>query len=1353
ATRIRSNHPPGGFVVVYSADYMATKSENGNSSRVSMELAEIIEEIEFNQRKIAELIERNEVLEQRKAEIELALEIRNVEQAEKIANTQFDGTFPWSDNVDSVLKEVFHLPSFRPLQREVINAIMSELDTLVVMSTGAGKSLCYQLPSVVMKGLIVVVSPLISLIEDQLAGLQKLGIEGAALNQSTSKEDVKRIEAQLVQKGSPLRLLYITPEKLAKSKRLMNKLEKSAEVGALKVFAIDEVHCCSQWGHDFRPDYKFLNILKRQFPNIPLLGLTATATASVLSDVKNMLDIPNAVVFKAGFNRLNLHYEVIQKPDGDFTAELAKLIKARFSNQSGIVYCFSRKDCEEVAAQLRESGIRAAFYHADMDSSRRTAVHEKWVSGKYNVIVATVAFGMGIDKPDVRYVIHHALPKSVENYFQESGRAGRDGLPAVCILYFRLSDVFRQSTMVCTEKTGIRNLYAMVRYATTPGLCRRKHLADHFEETWTANLCPKACDVCACPSEATDMDITSIVRAMLKIIREQKPNDRGSNRITGAKLVELTTKQRLGSKVNIELVMETSLCHALLNGYLKQDFHFTPYAIHSYIVSGPRGDWAQRSQIIVKFKQNGSDVPAKSAKKRKIDAAADEDFISTPLQFLYYYSEKVTMTDNNETSKSRPNRPDHTTARRTRMLRMIKIEDEHLKKMADEIMAEKRRLTFKREYIANVLCEKERAESGGLVMTAFEELGVIPELGDAVSELGWELPTPIQCDAIPAILGGGDVLIAAETGSGKTGAFSLPVVQIVWERRKEGMGSAGKSSVGWRLNLADRAMGLALSQDGLSCESRVPKAWYGSRCMGGVHTKGKYYYEAKITRDGLCRIGWSTLKATLDLGTDDESFGFGGTGKKSTKRKFEDYGESFTTGDVMGCYLDLDNGRMWWSKNGKEYEVAFRLETKFSSPHCALHPAVLVQNSSLELNFGATPFDFPPKNGFIAVCEAPSSLTEWRGLETGGEKNDKTAAPVCIVLEPTKELIEQTHENLVKFSKNVNDPKIRCISLAAGASMGQLLSELDRGVDIVTGGVGRVLDMIETHKLSANGLNFIVIDEADQILSSFKPQLERLLSKVPTVASNGMRLQVIACSATLHNQNITQFADKYMNFPQWIDLKGMDSVAETVHHVVCMVDAVGDKQWIRHMHSPNHLKDDLVHERDQIRLNTTDKNTISLGTKILKGTYVLMAIEALKMEQCIIFCRTKQQCDDMEAYLLRNKHQAVCLHGDRSPRDRSQALQDFKAKKKPFLVCTDVAARGIDVSGVPFLINVTLPDEAAQYVHRIGRVGRAERMGLSISLASKYEEKVWYHKCGNPKCRNTNDLSQGGCTIWYNEPK
>ncbi|KIH61179.1 ATP-dependent DNA helicase, RecQ family [Ancylostoma duodenale] len=662
--------------------------------------------------------------------IEFALEIRHAEKAEKIASTKFDGTFTWSEEVDSILKEVFHLPSFRPLQREVINAIMSNIDTLVVMSTGAGKSLCYQLPAVAMKGLVVVISPLISLIEDQLAALRKLGIEGAALNQSTPKEDAKRIDTQIIQKNSPLRLLYITPEKLAKSKRLMNKLEKSAEIGTLKAFAIDEVHCCSQWGHDFRPDYKFLNILKRQFPSVPLLGLTATATANVLSDVKNMLDIPDALVFKAGFNRTNLYYEVLPKPDTDFGDELARLIKKRFPHQSGIVYCFSRKDCEEVANQLRGNGVRAAFYHADMDSARRTSVHEKWLAALRKLGVEGAALNQSTQKEDAKridaqiiqknsplrllYITPEKLAKSkrLMNKLEKSAEIGtlkafaidevhccsqwghdfrpdykflnilKRQFPNVPLLGLTatatanvLSDVknmldipdavvFKagfnrtnlhyevlpkpdadfgdelarlikkrfpdQSGIVyCFSRKDCEEVANQLRgngvraafyhadmdsarrtavHEKWPGECRRKHLANHFEEKWRSELCPKACDVCANPTEVVEVDISSILRLMLNIIHEQKSSDRGSNRITGAKLVELTCKQRVGSKVSLFLDVLLYIMAKIV-----------------YIVSGPKGERAKQSQVMMKCKPSDHDATPKPAKKRKLDA--DDDFV------------------------------------------------------------------------------------------------------------------------------------------------------------------------------------------------------------------------------------------------------------------------------------------------------------------------------------------------------------------------------------------------------------------------------------------------------------------------------------------------------------------------------------------------------------------------------------------------------------------------------------------------------------------------------------------------------------------------------------------------------
>lgn len=662
-------------------------------------------------------------------------------------------------------------------------------------------------------------------------------------------------------------------------------------------------------------------------------------------------------------------------------------------------------------------------------------------------------------------------------------------------------------------------------------------------------------------------------------------------------------------------------------------------------------------------------------------------------------------------------------------------------------------------------------------MAAFEELGVVPELCAAVTDLGWEIPTPVQCEAVPAILGGSDVLIASPTGSGKTGAFCLPVAQIVWEMRKEELNPEEKLSEKqeWILNMRDRHWGLAIDK-GLICESNASNSWNGARCKGGVHTRGKYYYEATIKRDGLCRVGWSTLKANLQLGTDGLSFGFGGTGMKSHHSEFEPYGKSFTTSDVLGCFLDLDNLLIWWSKNGDHFPVAYDISNSFRRPDSALHPAVLIKRSNLELNFGDKPFQHYPGDGFIGVSHAPASYQSWHSLGLTRLPILKNA-PLCVILEPTYELVEQTHNNLSRFGSKMHDPSIRCVSTGKGlrlssfpADLNQELDEETERLDIITSTPKKFVNLVHTNLISLENIRFFIIDEADQFLkrgiSRLPPtdptrkenphnldesqSLQWIFSKFPPVASDGSRIQSILCSATLHNFEINKFADMFLHFPQWIDLESMDCVAETVHHVVCPVDAGVDKQWIRLINSENHLQDDGLHKRSDIRFGTMDKETLSLGTKVLKGLYVLKAIDALNMEKAIIFCRTKQQCNHMETYLNRNGKHSVCMHGDLSPETRSQSLKSFKNGSVAFLICTDVAARGLDVSGIPFVISVTLPDDKATYTHRIGRVGRAERMGLSISLVSIHEELVWYHKC---RSKGYNCNNRTTCSIWYNEQK
>ncbi|KAF8820522.1 ATP-dependent Dna helicase, RecQ family protein [Cardiosporidium cionae] len=565
-------------------------------------------------------------------------------------------THKWSKQLREVMKDYFGLSVFRKNQLEVMNCLLSRNDALLIMPTGGGKSLCFQVPALIRNcGLTLVVSPLISLMHDQyfiffniqVMALRAINIFATYFTSQNSKDEAAEIRDAMKMLHAPLldsqtkavatlRFLYITPERIAKSKYFMSSLEKIHDAGNLSMIVIDEVHCVSQWGHAFRQDYLRLSLLKKHFQHVPLLLLTATATAEVVTDVKKVLDIPFCQVFRSHINRHNLFYEVRYKPKqpAEVIQLLASFIKQFPSNYPGIIYCISRKDAQIVCeALMKNFNIICAFYHSDVDTQTRLEIHTKWSEGLVQVVVATVAFGMGINKEDVRFVIHHTLPKSPENYYQETGRAGRDGKLAHCLLLYRSSDVCRHSVMVYWEATGLKLLYKMVNLCTQR-VCRRQFLCDHFGDAYVN--CNSMCDIClyknekmaaAAPSNTEVIEIESTsgnlkrqkltitpegcsisthpyyscdiallkqaIKSLLNFLYAIKED---SNRKNTLLQLQTEWKKRLSiqnfgdhAALADSEMLQAIIINLVVSNALKEDFYHTAYSTNSYIQLSEEG--------------------------------------------------------------------------------------------------------------------------------------------------------------------------------------------------------------------------------------------------------------------------------------------------------------------------------------------------------------------------------------------------------------------------------------------------------------------------------------------------------------------------------------------------------------------------------------------------------------------------------------------------------------------------------------------------------------------------------------------------------------------------------------------
>ena len=411
-----------------------------------------------------------------------------------------------------LLKQYFGYDEFRPLQEEIINNVLLGNDSFVLMPTGGGKSLCFQLPALKLSGLTLVISPLIALMKDQVDALKECGIEAEFINSSLTTNEIEDICKRA--KDKSLKILYIAPERFA-----LPSFQEFLKTLNINLIAVDEAHCISEWGHDFRPDYRSLSLLKKVFANVPIIALTATATEKVRKDILKQLNLTKAKVFFSSFNRENLKVSVIEKKQAFH--KLVNLLDP-YKSESVIIYCFSRKETEELVKNLKLNNFNARAYHAGLDKQKRKNVQELFIKDKVDIIVATIAFGMGIDKSDVRLVVHYTYPKTLEGYYQEIGRAGRDGLPSECVMFYTYADTRKHQFFINQVRDNSLRVMAeeklsdVLNYAELDS-CRKKYLLKYFGEELKHDNCG-GCDTCLVPKEKFDATIIAqkIISAILK---------------------------------------------------------------------------------------------------------------------------------------------------------------------------------------------------------------------------------------------------------------------------------------------------------------------------------------------------------------------------------------------------------------------------------------------------------------------------------------------------------------------------------------------------------------------------------------------------------------------------------------------------------------------------------------------------------------------------------------------------------------------------------------------------------------------------------------------------------------------